>query len=97
MTEPPNDAAAGGSGVASTTNEESVANTVARELAAATGRDVLELDPIGETVDLEAVSSLVASGDGSLSVAFDHADHRVLVTGDGEVEVCHRSSTPEGR
>jgi len=94
MTEPPHDAVVGSSSVASTPDEGSVANVLTRELASATGRDVLEIDPIGQNVDLDAVTSLVESGDESLSIAFNHADHRVLITGDGDIEVCQQSSLP---
>lgn len=97
MTDTPNDVSVATSGVESTTNHGTVANDLARALARATGSDVTEIPPAGERVDMDAVTSLVESGDETLSISFEHADHEVLITGDGGVDVSPRRSTPERR
>jgi len=67
------------------------ATNVAVAIATATGRDVLDVAPLGDSVDCEALNELVQNGDAALSVCFTHEKHRVLVTGDGTVDVEPRS------
>ncbi len=97
MSEHPHDTLSSTGSVDSATNDGSVAHTVARELSAATGRDALDLEPLGAHVDMDAVESLVASGDESLSIMFTHAEHRVMISGTGDVDVFPRSSVGERR
>lgn len=97
MTEPPHDAPAGTRTVESTTDHDTVTHAVARALAAATDQDVLDVAPIGDHLDPDALEALVQSGDETLSVAFDHGDHRVLVDGDGRVEARPRRSVRDHR
>jgi hypothetical protein len=61
---------------------------VVEAVAFATGRDVLELPPLYDAVDGDALESLVASDDGAeLSVSFTYADVMVRAHGGGSVEV----------
>lgn len=68
-------------------SDESVATTIAVAMAEVTGRDVTELDPLGGTVDCEALDSLVQSADSPLSVSFLYEGRRVFVSGDGSIEI----------
>lgn len=59
-------------------------------VADATGRDPLELPPIYETVDPEALDALLGGStfaDSSLAVRFEYAGFVVIARSDGEVIV----------
>lgn len=61
-----------------------VSERVVQRVAAAAGEDVLEMPPLYETVDPDALDSLVDDlRDGE--VAFDYAGYRVTVTSDGTI------------
>lgn len=56
---------------------------VAGAVASRTGANVLELDPLSEAVDVDALEALWRGGDGWQSdarVTFRYMDHRVTVT-----------------
>lgn len=65
---------------------EPVEHAVREEILAATDLGADDVDPLGSHVDLAAVEAVVADG-GSDEVAFDVADHDVVVTSDGDVRV----------
>ncbi|MFD1647789.1 HalOD1 output domain-containing protein [Haloarchaeobius litoreus] len=67
--------------------DESVATTVAVAVAEATGQDVMELGPLGSSVDCEALDSLVRSAESTLSVSFLYEQCRIFISGDGTIEI----------
>lgn len=57
----------------------------------ATGADPLELPPLADAVDPEAVREILQSGAaGSTKVSFHHAGCEIVVTSDGELFVLDR-------
>lgn len=59
-----------------------------RNLAAALGRDVFDLTPLGETVDIERLGRFFERSDlpaASIVVEFRYEDYHVAVDGDAEV------------
>ena len=59
-------------------------------VADAAGRDPLDLPPIYETVDPDALDGLLggsAFADSSLAIRFEYAGHVVIARSDGEVIV----------
>lgn len=57
-------------------------------VASATGRDVLELPPLNDAVDGDALETLVAAGDGaSVRISFTYADTSVVVDCGEAIEV----------
>lgn len=63
---------------------------IVEAVAAETGRDAIELPPLHDYVDSDAVDSLLATdanADASLHLEFSYADALVTVRGDGSVEV----------
>lgn len=65
---------------------------VVETVSAAVDRDVMETEPLYESVDPDALESLVrrtgADGDGvGLSISFAYSGHQVTVHGNGDVVV----------
>jgi hypothetical protein len=65
--------------------DEEVGVRIVREVAAVLGRDPMDLDPLSELVDLDALSALAATG--TADVSFEYEGLRVFVRRDGAVEV----------
>ncbi|WP_226011294.1 HalOD1 output domain-containing protein [Halomicrobium salinisoli] len=55
-------------------------------IAERTGADPLEMDPLYDAVDVDAVKAIVGSA-GDASVEFAYHGHTVVVDGDGSVTV----------
>ena len=70
-------------------DETTLVVAVVSAVADAAGTDPLELPPLGDVIDPEALNDLVGSGGGSglESVTFEYAGYTVWVTGDGDVRV----------
>ncbi|WP_336337489.1 HalOD1 output domain-containing protein [Haloarcula brevis] len=62
---------------------------VTEYISAMTGREQTDFPPLYETVDPEAVDSLVAPSDRAspVSISFEYAGHAVTVRSDGELVV----------
>lgn len=57
-------------------------------VAEATGDDPMEMPPLGEAIDPEAVQRVLeADDDGSTKIRFRYADCEIVVTGAGEMFV----------
>ena len=69
------------------TGENRVAIRVIEELALAQGVDPLDLPPLFERIDLEALDDFVTSADSDATVVVSLDGHRVTITGDGDVTV----------
>lgn len=61
---------------------ESAAEAVVTVVAEATGRSPLELDPLYEVVDPDALNMLLDDGPPSVSVTFDYCGQTVTITGE---------------
>lgn len=63
--------------------------TVVRSVAAVAGEDPADLEPLGETVDTDALDRVIDSlpGGGPGRVTFTFACHRVDIAADGRVEI----------
>lgn len=76
-----------------------ISETVVTAVAAATGVDPLDLEPLYSVVDPDALNSMfcpsVGSPPDSLEVQFSMAGCRVVVRGDGEVAVTPPEETEE--
>jgi hypothetical protein len=66
---------------------EEVIATIIDVLADAKDVSPMELDPIYDYIDLDALSRLLNRADADLSVTFTHGRHRVQVYDDGTVTV----------
>jgi hypothetical protein len=67
--------------------EEGPSATVIQVVASATDRDPLELPPLHDCVDADALDTIVASRDaGDVRVSFTYADVEVVVESSGWVE-----------
>lgn len=65
---------------------ETVAGAVVSAVAEATGRSALEMDPLWNAVDTDALNALFGSPDnrhGAVSVSFEYAGRYVTVTDEG--------------
>ena len=62
---------------------------VTEHISAMTGREQTDFAPLYETVDPEALDSLVESSDRStpVSISFEYAGHSVTVRSDGELVI----------
>lgn len=61
---------------------------VVEAVASATGRDVLELPPLNDTLDGDALETLVAGADGNgLRISFTYAETSVVVDCGEAIEV----------
>lgn len=67
-------------------DNETVANDIITAIADAMQTDALDLPPLYDTIDTEAVAELV-QGDGVSEVAFSYHGHVVAIDGDGQVRV----------
>lgn len=76
-------------GAVGTAETELTSQAVVRAVAAETGRDPLELRPLYEVVDPDALNSLVSSAESAAAptVEFRYAGCTVSVTGSDGIEV----------
>lgn len=55
------------------------------QVADVENRDSRDLPPLGQTIDLEALDTLIESGNSTLTVTFTVQGYDVIVTGNGSV------------
>lgn len=72
---------------ASPTDAEPVVATISRAVGTVTDRSPLDLPPLGEVVDTDAVEAIVASEQSSGHLAFEYLEYVVVVHADGDVAV----------
>jgi hypothetical protein len=60
---------------------------VVEAVAAATDRNTTDLSPLQETIDADALDTLLDGQASSVAVSFRYADTGVTVSGDGSIEV----------
>ena len=60
---------------------------IVEAVAAATDRNTTDLSPLQETIDADALDTLLDGQASSVVVSFRYADTGVTVTGDGSIEV----------
>lgn len=65
---------------------DEISTTLLIELADRTNTNVVDLPPLYETIDPDALDRLVTRGVASLEITFDYVDHRITVWGDGRFE-----------
>lgn len=77
--------------------DESVfpSTAVVEAVAAATDREPTSLDALQRTVDVDAVDALLASASAPIRVSFSYEATRVVLRGDGHVEVRTGASRQE--
>jgi len=73
--------------------ESTVSEQIVDHVASATGTDPLELPPLYESVDPDALNALV-SGPGDVEVSFLYADREVCVESGGEISIDDCSGVP---
>lgn len=80
-----------------TCRDEQVSETVITAVAAATDADPLEMDPLYETIDPDALDRLCRPSDASptLQLQFSMAGCEIEVRGDGTVTVTPPEATQE--
>lgn len=62
--------------------------TIVEAVAAATGRTPTELPPLQQSIDPDALDSLITRGKSAgVAVSFEYADSVVVVEGNGAIEV----------
>jgi hypothetical protein len=67
---------------------ETCSGLLLRTVAGYEGVDPVDLPPLQETVDVDALERLVDSADNdALTVTFDYCGYEVTVDGDGDVSV----------
>jgi len=71
-----------------------VSTTVVRAMAEVRGTSTLELPPLADAVDPEALDTLCAEGGATSRVAFDYAGYRVGVEPDRTVTVVATGAGP---
>lgn len=67
--------------------DESLVPALLQAVEAATGIDAIDLPPLHDAVDPDALNALVRSTDQSLHVTFDYAGLVVAIDGDGEISL----------
>lgn len=67
--------------------DDAIATDIAVAIADAKGQDPMDIQPLGNVVDCEALNALVSTADESLSISFSYESFDVFVTSDGRVEV----------
>ncbi len=69
-----------------TVDTTDLCSDIVTAIAERTGADPLEMDPLYDAVDVDAIEAIVASA-GDASVEFVYHGHTVVVDGDGSVAV----------
>lgn len=67
--------------------DRSMSIAVIEAVEAATGTDALDLPPLLDVIDPDALDALVRSTDQSLRVEFEYSGRTVVVGGDGRISV----------
>jgi len=65
---------------------ESTVHEIVSAIAEQTDTDVLDLPPLNDSVDTDALTALLRS-EGTARVEFEYVGHTVVVDGDGRVRV----------
>lgn len=65
---------------------ESTVHGIVSNVAEQTGTDVLDLSPLNDSVDTDALTALLRS-EATSKVEFSYEGHTVVVDGDGRVQV----------
>jgi hypothetical protein len=73
--------------------ETTVSEQVVEQVARATGTDPLELPPLYDSIDPDALDSL-ARGPGDVEVSFEYAGQEVCVESGGAIRVGECSDSP---
>ncbi|WP_225335707.1 HalOD1 output domain-containing protein [Halomicrobium urmianum] len=73
-----------------TVDTTDLCSEIVTRIAERTGADPLEMDPLYDAVDVDAIEAIVGSGE-EVSVSFDYHGHTVVVEGDGSVTVTGES------
>jgi hypothetical protein len=60
---------------------------IVEAVAAATNREPIDLPPLQETIEADALGTLLDGRSSSVTVSFRYADTDVSATGDGSIEV----------
>ena len=68
---------------------------IVERLAELENRDPVAMEPLGASLDLDALDSLLSSASGDIEVTFDAYGWRVTVDGDGRIEA--NSADADGR
>jgi hypothetical protein len=76
-------------------SSEPVGVRVVNEVARRTNRRPRDLPILADCVDPDALDALVSSGPVSLSVQFRYAGQRVVVGGDGRIELSRATGSEE--
>lgn len=69
-----------------TVDTADLCSDIVTAIAERTGADPLEMDPLYDAVDVDAIEAIVGSA-GDVSVEFAYHGHTVAVDGDGSVTV----------
>ena len=70
---------------------ETIPERVIRNVADANGVDAVELPPLYDAIDPEALSAVVTTMSGG-GISFTYAEREVTVTSDGEISLLGRST-----
>jgi hypothetical protein len=76
--------------VGRTDENKSVTEAIVTQVAISTDRDIIELPPLYETVDPEALETLIhtsSANEAALSVTFNYAGQRITIGPDRTVHV----------
>lgn len=69
-------------------SDESLVESIVRTVGAMEGKDPVEIPPLAETVDPDALARVWQSVSGSAArIAFEYADYTIVVNGDETIEV----------
>lgn len=67
--------------------DESLVTALVQAVEAATGIDAIDLPPLHDAVDPDALNALVRSTDQTLHVTFEYAGLAVAIEGNGEISL----------
>lgn len=73
--------------IRSPNGKQSVSLAVVTALAETKGVQPVDLPPVSEHIDLEALENLIESADSDVTVSFSVDDHEITVTGDQTVTI----------
>lgn len=65
-----------------------IASTIVSRVGELEQRDPLELPPLAETIDVDALERAIDSVDGPFSIQFTYCGYTVTFTGEDEVSIC---------
>lgn len=73
--------------IRSPNGKQSVSLAVVTALAETEGVQPVDIPPVSEHIDLEALENLIESADADVTVSFSVDDHEITVTGDKTVTI----------